>query len=389
MKKIVTFSLGVLFFLFLQLSFAQSFDEKRMATDLEVAKEILSTVLKQKLQNQNQYHYMCCENVESSYIKDYGVRFEINSYDRPYVLYLTDVTRKGMESIEKTVEDIADEVSPSREKGDKKAPFNKEDLIHFTSEAAESFLIQYGHLIGQLRPSDKITVTIGPRDIHRRKSFNSYSWSGNTVAQIATDFVLPSITLSVLKSDLDAYKQGKINEETLKSKNEKVEIKKDNRSDEGAEVFSTILDRIYSSDLSKTYYISGQSIDYYRLENVGLVFAMKVYSSNINGDKYSMPTLDLKGLTRDERNAKVKGLYPLFINDLKENLLKYGSLINSLNVHDMIMLKIGMTECIDCGLPSKLEINVKKQVVMDFDTGKISKEDALNKIEVKEIKESK
>lgn len=387
MKKIVIVLLGVILLL-PKPSVAQSLDEKKMDTDLEVAEEILATVLKQKLKNQNQYYYMCCENVASSFIKDYGVRFEINNYDRPYVLYLTDVTRKGMETFEKTVDDIAEDISPSRAKGDKKAPFNREDLIRYTIEAAESFLIQYGHLIGQLKPSDKITVSIGPRDAHRRKSVYSYSWSGKTASEFTSDAGLPNVSLTVLKSDLDAYKQGKINEEALKSKIEKSELYKDNSPDEGAEVFSSILDRIYSNDLSKTYYMSGQSVDYYRLENVGLVFTMKMYSSNINGDKYSMPTLNLKGLNRDERNEKVKALYPQFISDLKDNLLKYGSLISSLKAEGMIMLQIGMTECIDCGLPSKLEVNVKKQVVMDFDSGKISREEALKKIELKEIKES-
>lgn len=383
MKKLIFISIcsGLLFTNMLS---AQKIDEKRMETDLEVAEEILATVLKQKLKGQNEYHYMCCENIESSYIADYGVRFEINNFNRPYVLYLTDVTRKGMETIEKTVDDIGS----SKDKTDKKAPFKSEDLLNYIKEAAESFLVEYSHLIGQLRPADKITISIGPRDAHRRQNNFTYSWGGEKTMTINDFENVSHIALTVGKADVDAYKQGKINAETLRSKISVDENKADSSPDEGAEVFTSIFNRIYSSDLSKTYYISGSRIDYYRLDKVGLVITMKVYSSNINGDKYSMPTLDLKGLDRTQRNEKVKELYPKFISDLKENVLKYGSLITTLAEDALLMVKIGMTECIDCGLPSKLEVSVKKQVMKDYDAGKISKEDALKKIELKEIKES-
>lgn len=364
---------------------AQNIDEKKMKTDLEVAEEILSTVLKQKLKDQSEYHYMCCENIESAYINNYGVRFEINSFNRPYVLYLSDVTRKGMETIEKTVDDIAE----GKGKSEKKAPFKSSDLLSYTKTAAESFLVEYSHLIGQLNPTDKITISIGPRDAHRRQNNFAYSWGGTGTMKINNGPEdIPNITLTVLKADVDAYKQGKISAEVLRSKIMVDENITDNSPDEGAEVFSSVMDRIYSQDLSKTYYVSGQGLDYYRLEKVGIVFTMKVYSSNINDDNYSMPTLSVKGLSRAERNEKVKALYPQFISELKENILKYGSLITTLNDDALLMLKIGMTECIDCGLPTKLEVSVKKQTLKDYDSGRLGKDEALKKIEIKEMKEN-
>lgn len=96
-----------------------------------------------------------------------------------------------------------------------------------------------------------------------------------------------------------------------------------------------------------------------------------------------MPTLGLSNLTQEERDKKVKELYPVFESELKENILDYGRTLKSLNDNEQFIVDVTMTKCKGCGIPATLELAVKASVLKDFNAGKLDKNAALSKIEVK------
>ncbi|HNC29738.1 MAG TPA: hypothetical protein PKX08_07035, partial [Cyclobacteriaceae bacterium] len=156
------------------------------------------------------------------------------------------------------------------------------------------------------------------------------------------------------------------------------------------ELLVSIFNRLYQSDLSKTYYVQGNTY-YEHLNDFGAIVHMQVYSSNTNylpdrGDEtrtvLSMPTLGLNNLSQEERDKKVKELYPVFENELKENMIDYGRTLKSLNDNEQLIVDVTLTKCKGCGIPSKLEAAVKASVLKDFNAGKIDRNTALSKIEV-------
>src|SRR5690606_31968968 len=116
------------------------------------------------------------------------------------------------------------------------------------------------------------------------------------------------------------------------------------------ELLSSIFNRLYRQDLSTTYFADGTS--YERLKDFGVVFYMHVYSSNeAYQSQFDMPTIKERGLTQEERDKKVKELYPKFENEFKENMIEYGRTAKSLKPEESLIFNIKLTKCTGCGIP--------------------------------------
>ncbi|MEQ9286484.1 MAG: hypothetical protein RIG77_06225 [Cyclobacteriaceae bacterium] len=239
------------------------------------------------------------------------------------------------------------------------------DSVEFQTLMTD-FLVDYASLIGQLKPDQKIMVSSGSGG---KRQFGRSYYDGK-------------LTAEVTKSDLDDYKKGKLSREKLI---EKIVINKTDDTKapyKDLELFSTIFERLYEHDLAETYYMS-RGLSYERLMNFGVIYSMKVYSSKENNGKYSIPTQNLYDLSFEERNQKVKEMYPEFEQELKANILDYGKTIKSLAPNETLLFQVKLTECKDCGIPRNIDVSVKQSVLSDYGAGKLSQSDALKKVNVK------
>ena len=149
------------------------------------------------------------------------------------------------------------------------------------------------------------------------------------------------------------------------------------------ELLTSIFNRLYQRDLSKTFF-TDENIYYERLKDYGVIYYMNVFSSNqTNYDRWGMPTQGLNNLTQEDRDKKVKELYPVFERDIKADILEYGRTVKSLKGDEVLMFNIAITKCQSCGIPATLEVSVKASVLSDYSSGKISKDAALTKMEIK------
>ena len=96
-----------------------------------------------------------------------------------------------------------------------------------------------------------------------------------------------------------------------------------------------------------------------------------------------MPTLRLNDLDLETRNKKVAQIYPQFEQELKENILEYGKTVKCLKEDEVLVFQVRVTRCPSCGIPASLEYSVKGSVLRDFNSGKLDKAEALNKISIK------
>lgn len=377
------------------MAFAQNkVDEVRMQRDIEVAENILGTLIKQQY-GKRQFFPM---EVQGSYLPGYGVTFHVPSemfgnmflmqggdevwnIDAPmppgtvsYSISSNNLERDQAESnaviARKQVMRSKTQSSKRKAKEDSTRNSYHDKLL----EAAKTFIADYGDLLTQLQPNEKIIVTNKSENANLRMTWIGALDGGQNQSLVIVEGN---------KGDVNQFRQGKMSRNDLMGK---IKIVNSEISDElqpDLELLSSILNRLYSRDLSKTFFADG-NIYYERLKDFGALYHMQVYaSSQTDEDMFEMPTLRLQDLTQTERDKKVKEMYPDFEKNIKEDVLEYGRTLKSLNGNETLMVDVNLTRCPHCGIPSTLELSIRNSVLRDYSSGKISKEAALAKIEVK------
>lgn len=265
--------------------------------------------------------------------------------------------------------------------GNNRKRFNTDSLNAVSNakiiEAAKTFITDYGDMLSQLAPNERIIVT-------NRGSNENNVWLNGAKAKRSL------LSVEATKSDLTQFRQGSITRDQFIKKMKVVNTVTSEKTEPDMELLASIFNRLYREDLSRTYYMQGGAY-YERLNDFGVILHMQVVSSLSNGDYYTpakdvrlaMPTLGLTNLTQEERDKKVKELYPVFESELKENILDYGRTLKSLNDNEQLIVDVSMTKCTGCGIPASLELAVKASVLKDYSAGKLDKSAALSKIEVK------
>jgi hypothetical protein len=391
--------------LFSMAAFAQTkIDEQRMERDIEVAENILGTMMKQQFAKRSMFPI----NVTGSYRSGYGVTFIVpnfqsgiwfQNFDLPAPPLWPDApssfsyshsdgeTEEGITIIDGVVQDEDDRQIARDQKNQsvtivgsgQRAPrvkkanrMNQDSLKQESSlktiNTIKEFLINYGDLIGQLTPTEKIIVT--------NKGEGDHLWFNQVGGRRGSAY----ISIEATKGDLAQFKQGKLTQDQLLSKLKVINSEIDNELKPDLELLASIFSRLYRSDLSRTYFT--QEATYYeRLKDYGVIYYMQVYSSNQReGDLWNMPTVSTEEIDQATRDKKVIEMYPLFVKGIKEDILEYGRTLKSLKDDENLILNIKLTRCVGCGIPSFVELSIKNSVLKDYSLGKLTKEAALEKI---------
>jgi hypothetical protein len=240
-------------------------------------------------------------------------------------------------------------------------------------EAAKTFILDYGDMIAQLQPTERVVVS--------NQGNNPRVW-------VNQFFNAPNRThLSVegLKSDITAFRMGKMTREQALSKLKVVNTETVEEVAPDLELLASIFSRLYSPDLSKTYFTE-DNIYFERLKDFGVIYYMQAYSGierERDSRRYIMPTLGLNDVDQATRDKKAKEIYPKFETELKDNIIEYGRTLKSLKDDEVLVFQIKITRCNKCDIPSSLEYTLKASVLKDFNAGKIDRNAVLSKFTVK------
>ena len=382
-------------------------DESRMERDIEVAENILSTLIKQQFEKRSFFPM----EIRGEYREGFGVTFRLPYEVNGPMIWNLGGMSPGVNMLdgnsfsysfnfpsgqEAELERILDEegrvkTETIRNTGSGRAKVASSRRINIDSirevstdkiiNACKDFLANYGDLITQLQANEKIMIT--------NRGEGERIWYGAFVNGSHPSYV----SLEVNKSDITSYKQGKLNKEQFDGKVKVINSVMDDELQPDLELLTSIFNRLYRQDLSKTFFTEDE-IYYERMKDYGVIYYMQVYSSSGQNNgvygrsedlhpRYVMPTLGLEGLTQAERDAKVAELYPKFEKEIKEDILEYGRTVKSLKPEESLIFNIKLTRCERCGIPTSLEISVKADVLKDYASGKLSKEAALGKFSIK------
>ena len=417
---------------------AQNIDEEKMNRDIEIAKNVLATMLKGDSEM-----FLGGSSITGSYVQGYGVIFTIPKHSsmlfiRPHrtviaprvrvrtrstgdemVIYEDNIDafkkqeklsadeEKELAEIQEELEDFIVDIEVNEDEladAIAEVEVNSEDIKVIAEEAeanamewqtqfAETleesmekieqaiitFLADYADLIGQLKPTDNIMVK-------QESPYEEFlvGWSGTDnkeVININDQETKGGFSAEVSKQVISDYKTGKISFDTFK---EKVKIKRAEpaRKSPDLDMFASIFRQYYGPKMSSTFFTESTP-SYEILDNFGVIFTVRTYSSYVEGQYYYMPVTGDTKVSSEERKAKIEELYPKFENDLKSFIIDYGRTIRSLGDDDMLLLKIGLTKCEECAIPKSIDVSVKMSVLKQFDQQKISREKALAAIEIK------
>ena len=358
----------------------QQIDEDRMERDLKVAQNILSTLANN---SDKELIFFNRNGSQGSYVKGYGVI--LNSSSRfPRTTYVN--SQNGALSLGGKAYKFSGNEPVIISSSDGQNVIKKLDLdsLHKAQndeweEKMKTFLVDYSDLIGQLKPEDKIMVT-------SHATSRGGTWHSLELEASGRSLSTSGSSVEISKKDVSDYKAGKIsrNEALKRIKVIKAATKVNVAQD--VELLASIFQRLYKSDLSNTYYISGR-VNYGNIPEFGVVFDMRVYSSSRDNKFHTVVTRQRSGLTQEERDDVVKEMYPEFLKQLKNNIIQYGRTVRSLKPDEILMFRVRLTECKGCGIPQNLELSIKASDLQAYDSGKINESTALSKISVKKTGE--
>jgi len=368
----------------------QKIDDDRMRRDIEVAENVLQTLIKQQMNQQNGFFGI---EIKGTYLPGYGVTFKLpNDNIAPFFISISgdDVmpvisgtpgppgTYSYSWSTEENDEERGDRgdvhVMKLKDRAREKRRMNMDSVrdnyyVNLIT-ASKEFIIDYGDFISQLAPNEKIVIT--------NQLENNRGWYFNAGKRT-------HVSIEGTKSDITAFKQGKLSRDQALAKIKVVKAESVDAKSPDMELMSSIFSRLYSPDLSKTFFTE-ENVYYEVLKDYGVIYYMQVFSSNQSGyneTTVSMPTLGLEEVDMETRDKKVIEIYPKFEQEIKDNILEYGRTIKSLKDDEVVSFNITLTRCKGCGIPSTLELSIKSGVLKDYSGNKIDKAAALSKFVVK------
>jgi hypothetical protein len=363
---------------------AQSIDEERMKRDIEVAENVLATLIKHEMRQERTFFGF---DVKGSYQLGYGITFRLPpDHTMPFVISIGAEDVRGATVISDgdgyrysirtngpdEPEPPQDEQRINLKERAKAKRVLRSDSVRAAYheqviEASKKFILDYGELISQLSPDEKIIVT------NQGDRPHFYFHPGKRTR----------IAVEGKRGDITALKQGKLSREQALAKLKVVHTESVEAREPDMEMLSSIFSRLYRPDLSKTYFIEG-NVYYERLKDFGVIYYMQMVSSvqkSIN--RYTLPTLGMTDVDQQSRDDKVAELYPLFEQDMKDHILEYGRTLKSLKDNEVLVFNISLTKCTGCGIPESLELTIGSSVLKDFGAGKMDKKEAVSKFKIK------
>lgn len=381
------------------ISYAQ---ETRMKRDIEVAENILATLIQQETDSR------FGSGIEGTYIEGQGALFTISkgsflSYGYTIAGLRKDGVVVGRASKDRDRADAP--LSPMPERWEINVDSMNEVMHEQLKAAMKTFMRDYAHLLTELTPNEKVIVRYNNDRQFPAMVYTTGSATGFFNAKEKEDKeTLKEITAEVEKASIDQYRNGQLSAKQFEERIKFKELTTSNKSYADLELLSSIFNRLYQRDLTESFRIFG-SPRYEKIEGLGVIYTMKFgeQSSILAGFPneaiivYNGRVTREQDVPRDKRSEAAESKaekdedhqaaekYPGFIEGFKENIIEYGRTVKSLTAAEVLIFKINLDTCYECDIPANVELSIKKSVLEAYDKNEISLEQAIAKITMKTI----
>ncbi|MEL6924147.1 MAG: hypothetical protein AAFO94_08875 [Bacteroidota bacterium] len=357
---------------------AQSPPTDRMTRDIEVAEDVLESLWSQTAQTDDGFNTLRSkQQFEGIYMQDYGVIFTAKDkgnsmvylYGKARRLQGKSYWRNGQlhyeyDDRDRDFDDDEDEECCDND-------FFSDHEVQF-EDAAREFLANYGMLLGQLKDTEKVTIRLEssaePLLAIANGQFTRKGAGGNTY------------TATAKKADMDAYQNGRIDEETFNERIEFTSVEEMQEVEQDLEVLATVLHKLYKRGFSNSFVMRHQP-RYERLSDFGVIYHLD-FGKEGNSFIWSNSG---EGLTITNGSAKgdateVTANYQILKKDLPEQMIDYGRLLKNLKPRERLMFRVSLPGCDDCDVPEALEYSIDQETLEAYKKGAISIDDAIGRI---------
>ena len=242
----------------------------------------------------------------------------------------------------------------------------------------EKFLAEYTILLSKLKPEEKIWVTWSIKEDY---------W-GIDQGRMACE-----LSSRIVKQDMLDLRAGKLDQAKFAEKVQYSVTRCAERvTNPELEVFSAILQRLYSAEVSQNLIqYGGLTSDV--VGGFGYVFKLNLMSGNVGLTEVQLDKASgvyrvnpQKEIPKEEIENKVKA----FKAEFPGQLLEYGRVIKGLKAGEILKVDVaignsgGVLWDSTAGVTKQLSYTVPQTLIRDYDTGKLKLEDAVKLIQVEE-----
>lgn len=407
---------------------AQGGGNSKIMKEIEIAENILSSLLQQEMEATEDVIWVGASNrnsnVEGTYIDNFGALFTIGgsssrfrsfsfgdgSFSSNYNFDLNGVAKiKGRRPY------VIQLDSDGRKKKDKEEENPDEEVVtesfnsfEFFKKVSRDFFVDYGYLIKGVKPSEKVLIRyIQKSDIaivlngwDQGQSENIEKVYGNNWEEAPGVY-----TAMVLKSDIDALQKGNLSEAQFEKKIAYTEGEADASAEtKDMKLINSIFSRLYKEDLSGgSCIISRGTPRSEYIPELGLVVNMRMntrcrswkrsFGNGLELFREGQNGVVILGGDDEDEQADKKEVeqenpdehYPAFLATLKENIVEYGSIAKSLQSDEVLVFKVSFSGCRDCQLiPENISITATQSTLTAYRQGKLSLEKAVEQLKTVE-----
>jgi hypothetical protein len=399
-----TLLIGLLSIIFAPTLIAQNIDANRMNRDIRIMENILAEIFRTQAEVSTSEAYTIVagdyriRGIRGTYLQDFGIIFMIPSND-PFTPRMH-VTGDGSFSFY---------YSTGSNDGEDSDNASKEVDEEAINDRIAEFLIDYGSTIGQLEDDEKIMVIYGSNSKSSRGRLVGYvDRNGRSGFRNESEEKLPVISGSVTMEDLNNYRSGRIGEGEIKNRIDYATS--ENKEYMDLKVMGNIFETALRDTDDESYKMSG-NIGYMMLDNFGAIYSFDARyggGRDVFFGRLAQTQLRLRNLQErqiiiggeanealveeaeaiERREEELKQNMIAAFEDLKTNvaqyLVDYGRTLGSVDSDQFILTSVNLSAGGIEEIPERIDFQIKKSVLEQFDRGRISREDAINSVSVTE-----
>lgn len=405
-------------FLFLILTFtvsgfasAQSdshFDQNRMNRDLSIMQDVLGKLFNN---NYNNRFSSLTQPVNGTYLPGYGVIFRVpgssvfsvrlieksdnlakNTPPPPPPKPQQSQPSKRLDSLKKSLQHRAFFIRSNGYRNGLPGEQNKLTKKEVIDDAVQ-FLENYAEAIGQIKPDEHIVV------IYQSHGYSFFvkpviSLNGNASGSGENQSAPLNISVSALKSNITAYRMGKISDKTFRERLKITDLNTSGNSIKDIKIMSGILQSALQESEKGTFTIRGD-VKYLIQPGYGAIFFARadynndnnfLYITN-NGNTahsyaYSFSSTDSNNSQNSKLNSKehIQKAYDGFVQNIKQSLIDYGRTMQSLKPGQEITFSVDLNRSYNSLLPKRIDFRVSQKTLSDYNMRKITMNQAMKRI---------
>ena len=401
MKQLkMTLLIGLLSLILAPSIVAQNIDAHRMKRDIRIMENILSELFRTQTEIATPDSYSIIRgefgqrSIRGTYLKDFGIIFMIQKND-PFTPRM-DVDR-----------DIGFSFYYSTNSDDSAKEASRTVDEESINKRMTEFLINYGSIIGQLDDDERIMLVYDSNPNFKRARFVGYmDNNGRNTFEEETKGKLPVLSASVSMQDLINYRSGTINNQEIVNRINFASSESQHYTD--LEVMGNIFETALRESAENTFRANGK-IGYMMLDNFGAIFSFDArYSGNGSlfygrfpegqrilrnfQNRIANVRMEQSFDTAEEKEAFEKrekefkeGMIAAFEKlkkDIAQYMVDYGRTITSVDSDQYVLTSINLSSNGMDEIPNRIDFQIKKSALEDYDQGKITREQAIDSVSV-------